>query len=82
MIEKTLYNLTRIPTDKLLHSFYGTLVYSVVALANPIVALITVAALAVTKEIYDYTQSNHTASWQDVVATVGIPGILTLGYYI
>lgn len=70
--------LASIPNDKLLHSFYGTAIYAVIALYSPIVALVCVMGIALGKEIYDMT-GKGTPDSMDVIATVGIPTVLCMG---
>ena len=80
MIEDVISELNAIPNDKLLHSFYGTLIFAVqLFFVSHITAFFVVFTLAVLKEVYDYFMPNHTPDIFDIVATVGIPLILTLG---
>jgi len=73
-----LSRLANIPHDKLLHSWYGTLIYLVLTLLVPsFVALLIVIAIAISKEIYDSFHSKlHTAETLDAVYTIFIPFII------
>jgi len=73
MIDK----LSAIPKDKLLHSFYGCLIYAVVAYVSPWLAIGVVVVAAVGKEIYD-ERSYGGFDWVDIAYTVAIP-LLLLG---
>lgn len=67
--------LADIPKDKLLHSFYGTLIYAVLSLVNPAFALCSVIITAIAKEIYDEV-SYGGFDFKDIIATVAIPSLL------
>lgn len=81
-VSKMLEVMESIPKDKLLHSFYGVLVYIVVsAVTEPLVAAVAVVLLAVGKEVYDEVRYGG-FSCGDVVATVAIPAALcAVDYY-
>ena len=66
-----------IPKDKLLHNFYGVLIYLVAALVSPMFGIIAVVVIAVAKEIYDEIKYGG-FDWVDIVATVAVPMILFL----
>lgn len=66
-----------IPKDKLLHSFYGVLIYLVAALVNPMFGIIAVIVIAIAKEVYDEIKYGG-FDWVDIVATVAIPMALFL----
>ena len=69
--------LANLPHDKLLHSFYGTIVYLLTALINPLFGIICVVLIAVAKELYDeFIYGGF--DWVDIVATLGIPMALFL----
>lgn len=71
-MDKLIETLSRIPQDKLLHSFYGVLVYSVVAILDVGLAMWAVVVVALTKEVWDeYKYSRF--DWIDIVATVALP---------
>lgn len=67
--------LALIPNDKLLHSFYGTLIYALLSFVNPIVAILTVIFVAIVKEIYDEIVYGG-FDWKDIIATIAIPMLL------
>ena len=67
--------LALIPNDKLLHSFYGTLIYLLLSLFSPIVAILTVIFVAIAKEVYDEIVYNG-FDWKDIIATILIPMLL------
>ena len=66
-----------IPKDKLLHSFYGVLIYLVAVLVSPMFGIIAVVIVAVAKEVYDEIKYGG-FDWGDIVATVAIPMVLFL----
>ena len=66
-----------IPKDKLLHNFYGVLIYLVAALVNPMFGILAVIVIAITKEVYDEIKYGG-FDWVDIVATVAIPVALFL----
>ena len=76
LIEK-INSMLIIPHDKALHAFYGLLVYNIVSLYNPTIAILTVVLISVAKEIYDFQHKDiHTADWYDALATSAIPLVL------
>ena len=66
-----------IPKDKLLHSFYGVLIYLVAALVSPLFGIIAVVVIAIAKEVYDEIKYGG-FDLVDIVATVAIPMALFL----
>lgn len=68
-------NLALIPKDKLLHSFYGTVIYLLLSLFSPIVAILTVIFVAIAKEVYDEIVYSG-FDWKDIIATISIPMLL------
>ena len=66
-----------IPKDKLLHSFYGVLIYLVAALVSPMFGIIAVVVIAVAKEAYDEIRYGG-FDWKDIIATVAVPMVLFL----
>ena len=69
--------LSKLPKDKLLHSFYGVLIYLVAALVSPVFGIIAVVVIAVAKEVYDEIKYGG-FDWVDIVATVAKPMVLFL----
>ena len=69
-----------IPKDKLLHSFYGVLIYLVAALVSPVFGVIAVVVIAIAKEVYDEIKYGG-FDLVDIVATVAIPMVLFLREY-
>lgn len=70
-----LEQMAKIPHDKLLHSFYGAIVYLLTALINPLFGIICVVLVAVVKELYDeFIYGGF--DWKDIVATILIPMLL------
>ena len=69
-----------IPKDKLLHIFYGVLIYLVAALVSPMFGVIAVVVIAVAKEVYDERKYGG-FDWKDIIATVAIPMVLFLREY-
>lgn len=67
--------LALIPNDKLLHSFYGTVIYLLLSLFNPIVAILTVIFVAIAKEVYDEIKYKG-FNIIDIIATILIPMLL------
>ena len=67
--------LALIPNDKLLHSFYGTVIYLLLSLFSPIVAILTVIFVAIAKEVYDEIKYKS-FDIVDIIATILIPVLL------
>lgn len=74
-MSKVLNYLASIPHDKLLHSFYGTLIYLPISYVDSSIALGVVAIVALSKEILDEKDYGR-FDWKDMVATVAIPTLL------
>lgn len=66
-----------IPKDKLLHSFYGVLIYLVAALVSPVFGVIAVVVIAIAKEVSDEIRYGG-FDWKDIIATVAVPMVLFL----
>jgi len=64
-----------LPHDKSLHFIYGSLLFFIFALINPLFSLILTCSIAIVKEIYDHVAPTHTASITDAIYTI-IPAIL------
>ena len=75
MLDRMIKLLANIPHDKLLHSFYGTLIYICVSFVDSSFALLVVALIAIVKEVYDRVDYGK-FDWKDIVATMFIPIIL------
>lgn len=74
MLEQLLKSISNIEKDKLLHSFWGTLIFVLVPYSSYI-AFLVVFIIAISKEIYDeYKYGGF--DWIDIVYTIFIPGIL------
>ena len=67
--------LSKIPKDKLLHSFYGTITYIIISFSSHWIAMLLVTILAVSKEIYDERKYGG-FDWKDIVATTIIPTLI------
>lgn len=70
-----LKEMAKIPHDKLLHSFYGTVIYLLLSLFSPIFAILTVIFVAIAKEIYDEVKYKS-FDFVDILATILIPMLL------
>lgn len=71
--------MATVPKDKLLHSFYGTLIYTIIAFFNAETALISVLLCAIGKEAYDQYQYSGFDIY-DIGFTVVIPALLYLSH--
>lgn len=67
--------LALIPSDKLLHSFYGTCIYLLCSFINPLFGIISVIIVAIAKEAYDEFAYGG-FDWKDIIATIAIPMLL------
>ena len=67
--------LAQIPHDKLLHSFYGTLIYVGLSWVDLVIALAAVVAVAIVKEIWDEMEYGG-FSVADIAFTIAIPVLL------
>lgn len=67
--------LSKIPHDKLLPSFYGTLIYLPISYIDSSIALGVVAVIALSKEILDEKDYGG-FDWKDIVATMFIPTLI------
>lgn len=76
MLEQLFKKLSNIQKDKLLHSFYGTLLFVMFPYSSYI-AFSLVVMVAFLKEIYDEYKYKGFC-WKDIVYTILIPFILTL----
>ena len=67
--------LSKIPHDKLLHSFYGTLIYLPISYVDSSIALGVVAVVALSKEIWDEKDYGG-FDLADIIATMLIPTLI------
>lgn len=70
--------LGSIPKDKLLHSFYGTLVYAIIALVDITLAFGVTVLVAISKEVYDFRVKGE-FSLMDIGATIALALVLWVG---
>lgn len=80
MMSKVLNYLASIPHDKLLHSFYGTLIYLPISYVHSSIALGVVGVVAFSKEILD--EKDYSGfDFSDIIATMLIPTLIyVIGY--
>ena len=74
-MSKILSYLASIPHDKLLHSFYGTLIYLPISYIDSSIALGVVAVVALSKEILDEKDYGG-FDLSDIIATMLIPTLI------
>ena len=73
-IIEELNTLLQIRCDRAYHALYGLILYNVLGLYDNTIAVITVIAIGVLKEVYDFMNANkHTADVWDAVATMLVP---------
>lgn len=76
-LQKLFDLLSKIQHDKLLHGFYGMVVFVlVVGLIGCVNAALVVTGVALLKEVLDIKGSGFDV--KDIVATVGLPWVLVL----
>ena len=70
--------MSKIPHDKLLHSFYGMVVYILGCIVDPMIGLWLVSIAAISKEVIDYPRFD----WVDILATITLPvcTFITMSY--
>lgn len=77
-MEKIIKIMSSIEHDKLLHSFYGTLIFALMLLiTNSNIAMVVVIVIAICKEVYDELIYGG-FDWNDIIATILIPTILMM----
>lgn len=81
MMSKVLNYLASIPHDKLLHSFYGTLIYLPISYVHSSIALGVVGVVAFSKEILDEKDYGG-FDFSDIIATMLIPTLIYVIEYI
>jgi hypothetical protein len=74
-MEKIFIALGNIPKDKLLHCFYGALIYIVISLYSSDIAFGVVVAIAALKEYLD-SKGFGNVELKDFLATIFIPLLL------
>ena len=74
-MSKVLNYLASIPHDKLLHSFYGTLIYLPISYVDSFIALGIVAVVALSKEILD-EKDYRGFDLSGTIATMLIPTLI------
>ena len=74
-MSKVLNYLVSLPKDKLLHSFYGTLIYLPISYVDSSIALGVVAVVALSKEISDEKDYGG-FDLVDIIATMLIPTLI------
>lgn len=76
-MDKLISVMAKIPHDKLLHSFYGTLLYVLVSIYSPLLAIWVTILIGLIKEVYDeYRYGGFDIL--DILATIAIPSVLYL----
>ena len=74
-VERIIGYLSKIPNDKLLHSFYGTLIFlSILYIGNKDIALLMVIIIAFAKEILDIWLSGF--CFKDFIYTIVFPCLI------
>lgn len=76
-MDKLIQLMVDIPKDKLLHGFYGVLIYLVAALVSPMFGVIAVVVIAIAKEVSDEIRYGG-FDWKDIIATAAVPMVLFL----
>jgi hypothetical protein len=75
-IEEYLKLLAKIPHDKLLHFFYGFLLFNFLSIFFTFVtSLIILIVAAIAKEVYDYYVPGHESSMADIYYGIA-PGVV------
>lgn len=59
--------------DKETHALYGTIIYLLLSIVNPLFAIITTFSIAVIIELYDYFSKKGKPEIKDIIYTVIIP---------
>jgi hypothetical protein len=59
--------------DKETHALYGTVIYLLLLIVNPLFAIISTFSIAVIIELYDYFSKRGTPEIKDVIYTIIIP---------
>lgn len=81
-INKLLGVLSSIPNDKLLHNFYGSLIFVLLLAVLPVLhAFYVVCTIAVLKEIFDQYKYKG-FDYKDIIATIFIPFLFVINFII
>jgi carbon starvation protein CstA len=59
--------------DKETHALYGTIIYLLLSIVNPLFAIIATFSIAVIIELYDYFSKKGNPEIKDIIYTVAIP---------
>jgi len=59
--------------DKETHAFYGTIIYLLLSILNPLFAIISTFLIAIGIELYDFLSKKGTPEIKDIIYTVIIP---------
>jgi hypothetical protein len=59
--------------DKETHALYGTIIYLLLSIVNPLFAIVATFLIAIIIEIYDYFSKKGTPEIKDILYTVVIP---------
>lgn len=70
-----------IPQDKANHMVYGFIVYGLLYMISPSIALTGTIGVAIAKEVYDM-YFGGTVDWKDYIATIIIPIVIELNIYL
>lgn len=77
-MEKVIRIMSSIEHDKLLHSFYGTLLFALMLVVVQVwIAFGVVVVVAIIKEVYDQWKYKG-FDWKDIVATILVPLVLVM----
>jgi hypothetical protein len=59
--------------DKETHALWGTIIYLVLSILNPLFAIISTLVIAIGIELYDFLSKKGTPEIKDIIYTVIIP---------
>lgn len=77
-MEKIIRIMSSIEHDKLLHSFYGTLLFALMLIVVPVwTAFVVVVVVAIMKEVHDQWKYKG-FDWKDIVATIIVPLVFVM----
>ena len=69
------FKMVTMPQDKANHAFQGLLIYSLIALYSPLIAIVVVLVVGFGKEVLDGFIDGTVDKW-DTIATVAVPIML------